>query len=88
MNYLQVADIEPLVDRVVDGGSGLGGSGRDGLDNSVVGTNLVGAVLDRDVAPKRTQKSKSRGEKECEQKRRMDRYIQCSQDEIFGSRTP
>ena len=51
-NYLQVADVEPLVDRVIDGGSGLGGSGRNGLDNGVVGTNLVGAVLDRDVAPK------------------------------------
>lgn len=53
--YLQVAgsgDEEPLVDRRVDGGSGLGSSGGDVLDNLVLGTSEVRASLNRDVAPK------------------------------------
>lgn len=53
--YLQVAgsrDEEPLVDRGVDGGSGLGSSGGDVLDDLVLRTSEVRASLDGDVAPK------------------------------------
>lgn len=49
--YLHVADIEPLVDRSVDGSSGLGGSSGDTLDDLVVSTDLVGA-LNGDVSTK------------------------------------
>lgn len=54
VEYLQVAgsrDEEPLVDRGVDGGSRLGSRGREVLDNIVLSSDQVGALLDRDVAP-------------------------------------
>jgi len=46
--YLHVADIEPLVDRRVDGCSGLGGGSRNAFDDLVVSTDLMRAI-DREI---------------------------------------
>jgi len=54
--YLHVADIEPLVDRRVNGCSGLGRGSGDALDDRAVSSDLVGTI-DRDVgANKNKQK--------------------------------